>query len=60
VTGAFEIRHHLLGGFCRNGEADADRSAGHRVDRSGDADYLAIEIETGSAGIALIDRRIDL
>ena len=45
---------------CWNGEADADRAARRREDRGVDADHFAIEIERRTAGIAAIDRRIDL
>src|SRR6202043_1288303 len=41
-------------------EGDADRTARGRVDRSIDADHIAIHVECGTAGISLIDRRIDL
>src|SRR5581483_10290872 len=60
MTGAFEMGNHRLGGFCRNGEADADRSSRYRVNRGRYTDELPIEIEARAAGIALIDRCVDL
>ena len=50
-------RFTVLGG---NGESDADRAARRRKDRRVDADDIAIDIEGRAAGIAFVDRRIDL
>src|SRR5207247_4575938 len=50
-------RLHGLGGDV---EGDADRAARLREDRSIDADDVAIHVEGRAAGIALVDRRVDL
>ena len=52
ITGTREIG--------RDREADADVAAARREDRRVDADHLAVEIEARAAGIAAIDRRVDL
>ncbi len=57
---ALELRHHRLHRIGRNVEADADRTAGRRVDRGVDADDVAFDVERRSAGIAFVDRRVDL
>ena len=51
---------HALGDVAGDGEADADAAAGRRVDRGVDADDLAVGIEGRAAGIAVVDRRVDL
>ena len=56
----FQLGDDHLGGLRRNIETDADRSARRRVDRSVDADYVAVDVERRPAGIALVDRRVDL
>ena len=56
----FSAVDDLLDGLGRNGEADADAAAGRRVDRRVHADDLALGIEGRAAGIAAIDRRVDL
>ena len=43
-----------------NGEADADAAARGRIDRRVHADDLSLLVERGTAGIALVDRRVDL
>ncbi len=43
-----------------NGEPDPDRSARRRINRGVDADHLAVKVEGRSAGVAAVDRRIDL
>ena len=48
--------HHVR----RDGEADALRAAGTRIDRGVDADQPAFEIDQGAAGISRIDRGVGL
>ena len=55
-----ELSDDQLRGIGRNIEADADRTAGRRIDRGIDADHIAVDVERRSAGIALVDGRIDL
>src|SRR6202051_3878636 len=43
-----------------NVEADADRPARRREDRGVHADHVAVHVESRTAGIALVDRRVDL
>ena len=50
-------RHREIGG---DREADPDVAAAGREDRRVDTDHLAVEIEARAAGIAAIDRRVDL
>ena len=50
-------RLHRLG---RDREGDADRPAGRREDRGVDADHVAVDVEGRAAGVALVDRGIDL
>src|SRR6185369_15452336 len=60
VTLVFELGHDRLGGLRRNIEADADRSARWREDCGIYADYIAADVESGTAGVALVDRGVDL
>ena len=55
-----QLRHHRLHGLGRNVEGDADIAAGRREDRGVDADHVAVDVEGRTAGIALVDGRIDL
>ena len=55
-----ELGDDHLGGLRRDVEADADRAARRREDRGVHADHVAIDVEGRAAGIALVDRRIDL
>src|SRR6185437_11141450 len=55
-----QLAYHVLDGTGRNGERDADRAARWRVDRGIDADHVAVDVEGGATGIALVHRRIDL
>ena len=57
---SLKLRDHAFDGVGRNGEGDADRAAGRREDRGVDADHLAVDVEGRAAGIALVDRRVDL
>src|SRR3954451_24473129 len=41
-------------------ETDPDRAARRRVDRGIDPDHRGVEVEGRSAGIAAVDRRVDL
>src|SRR5579871_6688645 len=50
-------RNHQL---TRRREADADGAARGRNDRRADGDHLAVHIENRPAGIARIDRRVEL
>src|SRR5690606_22386479 len=49
-----------LGGRRRDGETDADRTARLGIDGRVDADHPAIDVEGRTAGIALVDGRVDL
>ena len=55
-----QLRGHGADHVGRDGEADADRTAGRRQDRGVHADDLAVLGEQRAAGVALVDRRIDL
>ena len=55
-----ELSDDGLHGVGGNGEGDADRAAGRREDRGVDADHIAVDVEGRAAGIALVDRRVDL
>src|SRR5262249_38610543 len=55
-----ELRDHGLDRVGRNAEANADRATGRRDDRGVDGDHLAVGVERRSAGVALVDRRVDL
>src|SRR5205085_9459099 len=55
-----ETGHHGLHRVGRDAEADADRAAGRRIDRGVDRNHLAVGVERRAAGIALVDRRVDL
>jgi hypothetical protein len=48
---------HCVGGDC---ESDPDRAARRREDHGVDADDSALQVEARTAGVALVDRRIDL
>src|ERR1700710_2692350 len=56
----FQLRHDPFGQLARDSEADADRAAGRGNDGGGHADDLTRHVEGGSAGVAGIDRRIEL
>ena len=51
---------HRHGEVGRDREADADVAAARREDRGVDPDHLAAQIEGRAAGVAAIDRRVDL
>src|SRR6202012_3298084 len=55
-----KLRHHIVNGGRRNGEADADAAARRREDHRVHADDLALDVEGRAAGVAAIDRRVDL
>ena len=55
-----ELLHDGLDDVARNGEANADAAAGRRKDRCVDADHLALGVEGRAAGIAVVNRRVDL
>jgi hypothetical protein len=55
-----ELNDNQFCGIGRNIEADTNRAAGRRVDRSVYADHVAIDVERWASGIAFIDGRIDL
>ena len=55
-----QLRDDVLHRLGRNVESDADRTAGGREDRRVDADHVAFDVEARAAGIALVDRRVDL
>src|SRR3954470_15047266 len=50
-------RLHRIGG---NRERDADRAAGGRIDRRVHANHVAIDVESRTAGVALVHGRVDL
>ena len=56
----FELRDDGLGDIRRHRETDPDAAAVGRIDRGVDADHLAVEVEGRPAGIAAVDRRVDL
>src|SRR5690606_37925045 len=55
-----EFLHHVLGDRGRDGEGDADIAARGREDRRVYADHYAGQVEGRAAGVAAIDRRVDL
>src|SRR5438067_9131055 len=55
-----ELRDDGLRDVGRHRKADADAAAIRRVDRGVDADDLALQVESRAAGIAAVDRRVDL
>ena len=55
-----QLGDDLLGLVGGNGETDADAAAVRRIDGGVDADHLAVDIDQRPAGIAVVDRRIDL
>src|SRR5260221_3575485 len=55
-----QLRDHSLGEVRRDGEADADAAAIRRVDRRVDADHLTLLGEGRAAGVAAIDRGVEL
>ncbi len=55
-----ELVHDLLDRARRNGEADAHASARGRIDGCVHADDLTLLVEGRPAGIALVDRGVDL
>ena len=48
------------GDLARHREADPDRAAGRRHDRGVHRDHLALHVEGRAAGVARVDRRVDL
>src|SRR3984893_8623281 len=56
----FQRRDDGLRGLGGNGKTNADTSAPGRENRRIDADHLTLGIESGTARIAPVDRRIDL
>ena len=60
VTERRQLVRHGADHVRRDGEADADRPSGGRKDRRVHADDLAVLGEQRAAGVALIDRRVDL
>ncbi len=56
----FELRDDRLGFVRGYREADADTAAIGRINRRVDANHLAVEVEGRAAGIAAVDRRVDL
>src|SRR5205085_3308276 len=55
-----DLLDHALRGIGGEREADPDRAAGWRVDRRVDPDDLAMQVEGWPAGIAAVDRGVDL
>ena len=60
VALVLELGDDELRGGGGNVEADADRAARRREDRGVHADHIAVHVERRTAGIALVDRRVDL
>src|SRR5207248_672361 len=60
MPGLLQLRDDALGRVRRHREADADRAPRGRIDRGVDADHLATQVEGRPAGIAPVDRRVDL
>ncbi len=55
-----QLGHDPAGDLGRDGEADADGGAGRRGDGGIDAHHLALHVEHRTAGVAGVDRRVDL
>src|SRR5262249_44946142 len=55
-----QLADHRLHSVSRDGKADTSRAATGRQDRAVYTDHVAFEIEGRTAGVALIDRRVDL
>src|SRR5512132_2222085 len=55
-----QLRHDLLRDVRRNGEADADAAAVRSEDRGIHTDHLAAAVEQRAAGVAAVERRVDL
>src|SRR5260370_40360457 len=49
-----------VNGACGNGESTAERARGGRKNGRAHANDVAVHIEGGATGIALVDRSIDL
>src|SRR5262249_39045808 len=60
VTLLLQLGDDRFGKVRGNGEPDADRATAGRYDRGIDADHGTVGREGGTAGIALVDRGIDL
>ena len=59
-AGADDLFHDVAHRRYRDGEADAQRTAGARVDRGVDADQMAAAVDQGAAGVAGVDRGVGL
>src|SRR5262249_60770648 len=59
-TLVLELTDDALHRFGRDREGNTDRATGRRVDRGVHANHAAIDIESGTTGIAAIHRRVDL
>ena len=55
-----ELDDDVLGDIRGNGEPDPDRAARRRVNCGINADHLPVKIEGRSAGVAAVDRSVDL
>src|SRR5271170_6996615 len=55
-----ELGDDRLGDVRGYRKADPDTAAVRRIDRGVDADHLAVKVEGRPAGIAAVDRRVDL
>src|SRR5262249_21400042 len=60
MTIVLELRDHALRGRGWDIEADSDRASGRRKNRGVDAQHVAVGVERRAAGIAAVDRGIDL
>ena len=60
VAGGLQLGHHFRYHVGRDGEADADAAAAWRQDGGVDADHLAGLVEQRPAGVAVVDRCVDL
>jgi hypothetical protein len=55
-----QLSNHAFDRVGRNGKGYPHRTAGGREDRGIDADHVAVDVESRAAGIAFVDRRVDL
>ncbi len=55
-----QLADHVRHGARRDREADADAAAVGRIDHGVDADHAPALVEDRAAGVALVDRRVDL
>src|SRR6185312_15981051 len=60
LAGGDQLPDHRIDDLTGDRETDADRGAGRRHDDRTDPDHLTIHIEHWPAGIARIDRRVEL